>query len=125
VLVEKAETALGGRFPPTYRKFVSQLGAGNFGSFEVYGVVDGEFRDAAIPNGIWLTLNERRESGLPSEFMIVGSTGDGAYYCVEIGIDQEAPVIVWEPGSPTYQQAVEVVASDFGEFFLSHIRPQS
>ena len=75
-LVARAEEALGVSFPPTYRRFVCQLGAGNFGSREFYGVIDDEWQDSVVPDGIWCTLSEREE-GLPQHFVVVGAVGDG------------------------------------------------
>ncbi len=121
-LVLAAENVLGGRLPPTYREFVSRLGAGNFGSFEAYGVIDDNFEHSAVPNGVWLTLNERRGSSLPKELVVIGSTGDGSYYCIELRDGEESPVIVYQPGFPAHQQHNEVVAKDFGELFLNQIR---
>src|SRR5438105_11846156 len=63
-LVDAAERALGLRFPPRYRRFAELLGAGSVGGFEVYGVVNDNFERARVPDGIWATLEERR-NGLP------------------------------------------------------------
>jgi hypothetical protein len=123
-LVASAERALGGNLPPTYREFVTKLGAGNFGAFEVYGVIEDKFEDSSVPNGVWLTLNERRESGLPEKLVIVGSTGDGDYYCVELRGGEESPVTVYQPGSPPDRQHGEQVAQDFGDFFLGGVRAE-
>ena len=123
-LIAKAENALGGELPPTYREFVRQLGAGAFGSFEVYGVVNDQFEHSTVPNGVWLTLNERRESSFPHELVIIGSTGDGDYYCLELRCGQESPVIIYQPGLPPHQQSAEKVAEDFGKFFLNHVCDQ-
>jgi hypothetical protein len=119
VLIASAERALGGRFPPTYREFVAALGAGDFGGFEVYGVIDGEFEEASVPNGVWLTLHERKSSGLPPNLVIVASTGDGSYYCVEMSDDGDTPVVVYQPGYPPDQQRLDEVAEDFSAFLLS------
>lgn len=123
-LVAAAERALGGRFPPTYREFVIRLGAGNFGGFEIYGVINDEFEVSSVPNGVWLTLNERRESDLPDEFAIVGSTGDGDYYCVDVRNGEESPVSVYQPGLPPDQQRGELAAQDFGKFLLEGVRAE-
>jgi len=123
-LVASAERALGGNLSPTYREFVTRLGAGNFGAFEVYGVIDQKFEDSSVPNGVWLTLNERGESGLPEKLVIVGSTGNGDYYCVELRGGDESPVTVYQPGSPPDRQHGEQVAQDFGEFFLGGVRAE-
>ncbi|MFI0848475.1 SMI1/KNR4 family protein [Mesorhizobium sp. IMUNJ 23232] len=120
-LILSAEHVLAGRLPPTYRAFVSSLGAGNFGALEVYGVIDQEFGASTVPNGVWLTLNERRENGLPSEYAIIGSSGDGGWYCVELG-DQESPVFLhWAGAAPEPRQHI---ATDFGAFFLNGVREQ-
>ena len=48
-LIQAAEEALGVQFPPTYRRFVSEYGAGNIGSTEIYGVIDFDFEASSIP----------------------------------------------------------------------------
>jgi hypothetical protein len=123
-LVSAAETAIGAVFPPTYREFVQRLGAGNFGSFEVYGVIDADFESGPIPNGIWLTLDERRVSKLPANLLVIASTGDGAYYCLELRGGREGPVVIYQPGLPPEEQLLERVADDFGQFFLAEVRQQ-
>lgn len=124
-LVVSAERALGGRLPPTYREFVTKLGAGNFGAFEIYGVINDEFEDSVVPNGVWLTLSERHENGFPNELMIIGSTGDGNYYCIELGEGDESPVTIYQLGLPADRQLRERVAHDFGEFLLEGICAES
>jgi len=64
-LVAAAENALGVSFPPTYRRFVTELGAGGVDAHEFYGVIDENFNDSSIPDGIWLTLDDRQRFGLP------------------------------------------------------------
>lgn len=123
-VVVAAERALGGRLPPTYRAFVAALGAGNFGAFEIYGVIDDDFSDSSIPDGIWLTLHERRTNKLPPELLIIGSTGDGGEYCLELRDGAESPVTIRQPGHFGDVARAEVVASDFGEFLLDGVRGQ-
>ena len=120
-LILSAEHALAGRLPPTYRAFVGSLGAGNFGALEVYGVIDQDFEDSTIPNGVWLTLSERRKSGLPSEYAIIGSSGDGGWYCIELG-GQESPVFLCSIGAAP--ESRQHIATDFGAFFLNGVREQ-
>ena len=123
-LVAAAEIALELRFPPTYRRFVRELGAGSVGSHEFYGVTDGDFAHGVVPNGIWLTLDERKNLSLPRHLLIVGDTGMGEYYAVDTsrrGSDNESPVVVWAPERASDGDELEVVAEDFGSFFLSAI----
>ena len=67
---------------------------------------------------MWVTLNKRRESGLPAKLVIVGSDGTGDYYCVEMRGGGESPVTVYQPGWALDQPEWEQVAQDFGEFLL-------
>ena len=83
-LIAAAENALGCRFPPTYREFLSRLGAGNLGAFEFYGITTGNFESGKVPNGIWLTLKHHRAGRVPSNLLVIGDTGDGSYYCIEL-----------------------------------------
>jgi hypothetical protein len=76
-LVAAAEAAIGSRFPPTYREFVTRYGAGGFGAFEIDGVIDANFHKSSVPNGIWETLDERRTAYLPNDLLIVAFADDG------------------------------------------------
>lgn len=106
-LVAAAERALGLSFPPAYRAFVLELGAGDVGGEEFFGVIDDDFEHAAVPDGVWLTLRERADSGLLGDLILVHAPGDGSYHAVEPG----GAVVRWAPG-----RAPEQVAGDFDEF---------
>lgn len=126
-LVAAAEDALGLSLPPTYRRFVSELGAGNAGSREFYGVTTDSFTDASVPNGIWLTLDEREQFDLPKHLVIVGDTGMGEYYALDTSqrdSADESPVVIWMAGRAQEGHALEVVAPDFGSFFLQAIEEE-
>jgi hypothetical protein len=119
-LVVLAEEALGLRFPPSYRMFLLRLGVGDFAGYEFYGLIDENFVDSSVPNGIWVTLRERRESGLPNHMVAVYSDGMGGLFVLDTSKadpDGECPVVVWTPGSEAGAD-LEVIAADFGAFFL-------
>jgi hypothetical protein len=118
-LITAAESALGVQFPPTYRRFLLELGAGDIAGEEFYGIVGPNFDHGRVPNGIWLTLNERR-NGLPKPLVIVSSSGDGIWYAVDSLVANatgESPVVAL----PLPQSTPTQIASDFGDFFLSTI----
>jgi hypothetical protein len=122
-LVGRAEAALERPFPPTYRRFIREFGAGGFGSFECYGVIDDDFEHSTVPNGIWSTLQARRY-GLPTELILVATAGyNGLDYALDTSEQDErseSPVVTWTArGTPR-----EVVAGDFGQFLLDNIREQ-
>jgi len=119
-LVIRAEEALGLRFPPSYREFLLELGSGDVAGFEVYGLVDEDFIDSAVPDAVWLTLEERQSNGLDPRFVIIGALGDGTYDCLDTAhVDGtgEAPVVQL---SADFEDPVKL-ADSFGEFFLGEV----
>lgn len=120
-LVVLAENALGVSFPPSYRSFLRDYGCGGFDGFEVYGLIDENFVDSSVPNGIWLTLNERGGIGLEKKFVIVGSGGDGTYLALDTGScdsNGEAPVVRLSVEGEKF----EIVAPSFGRYLLSAVQ---
>jgi hypothetical protein len=120
-IVSAAEEALGIVFPSEYREFLLRLGAGGFKSFEVYGIVNAGLDARGVPNGIWFTLDQRRH-GLPANFVVVGESGDGGLYCLNLTAPG-APVVLFWPGSSA-RTPWEPVSPSFGEFLLSGVRAQ-
>jgi antitoxin YobK len=118
-LVSSAEQVLGVLLPPTYRRFLLALGAGHIVGFEFYGVLHENFEDSAVPDGVWLTMTEREQIGLPEALVIVAETGYGEYYALDTDqrdADDECPVVIWVPHLAEGSQ-LEVIAPDFGSFF--------
>lgn len=114
-LVQKAETALGIKFPPTYRRFLLELGCGDIGGEEFYGIIDGNFESSSVPNGIWLTLEERRTGNLSTNFVLVYAGGDGTYCAIDTAQrleGDENPVV----RLALDRTPVEEVAPSFGAF---------
>jgi hypothetical protein len=118
-LVKKAEVVLGIRFPETYRQFLLDYGAGNFGSAEFYGVIDDDWEDSSVPDGVWYTLNERTDSSMPSELFVVGDSGAGELYVLDLS-EESGPVCIVDPG--TAMTARERIAPDFGVFLLERVQ---
>lgn len=118
-LVQKAELTLGVRFPPTYRQFLLDYGAGNFGPVEFYGVIDEDFENSSTPDGVWYTLTERTQADLPRDLIVVGDTGTGELYCLDLSTG-DGPVVVVDPASDMAYR--EQVAPDFGAFLLQRIQ---
>ncbi|HEY1906964.1 MAG TPA: SMI1/KNR4 family protein [Myxococcaceae bacterium] len=119
-LVARAEAALGLRFPPSYREFLLEFGAGDIAGFEVYGVIDEEFGDVRVPDAIALTLDARR-SGLDPRYILIGTLGDGSHDCldtVHLGPGGEAPVVQL---SSEFDDPV-TLADSFGEYFLVEVQ---
>ena len=123
-LVAQAEEALGSRFPPSYRSFVGELGAGDIAGEEFYGVIDDDFDNSSVPDAVWLTLQQREDSGLPPNLIIVYGDAEGAYYALDTSRTDgsgEHPVVLWTPGASEPGDELEAVAGDFGELFRTRI----
>ncbi|WP_437927535.1 SMI1/KNR4 family protein [Sorangium sp. So ce291] len=125
-LVALAERALELRLPPTYRSFVLRYGAGSFGAFEVYGVIDDDFEIAAAPDAVACTLSERAEHGLPGDLIVVGDSGGDELLCLLVRDEcGEAPVIAVRTGPEgELLEDAEVLAQDFGQFLLDAVRQE-
>jgi hypothetical protein len=120
-LVAMAETALALRFPPSYRRFLLDLGCGNFNGLEIYGVINTNFETSAVPNGIWLTLKKRRTIGLDVKYVIVSDNGGGNYYALDTkSVDDagEARVVLLSVDG----RNSEPVADSFGDFLLEAVK---
>lgn len=119
-LVAKAETALGVKFPPSYRQFLLDFGCGDINGVEVYGLINDNFEKSTVPNGIWLTLNERHSINLDPAYVIVGDGGDGTYYALDTGQADsygESPVMRLSLDGKQSKK----VANDFGSYFLNAV----
>jgi hypothetical protein len=125
-LVDVAEKALELKFPPTYQRFLLEYGAGSFGSFEVFGIINENFESSSVPDAIWYTLTERKGANLPRELTVIGEDGMGGLFCLNLGMmeDDEAHVTLYIPGHPINTQPNEVIAKDFGEFLLTYVQQQ-
>lgn len=76
-----------------------------------------------MPNGIWLTRKLRQEMGLDERIVVVYSTGAGEYVALDtasVNADGECPVVVCVPMAVRRGQE-EIIAADFGAFFLDRV----
>ncbi len=120
-LVEKAESLLGVKFPPTYRAFLKNLGCGDVAGEEFYGIIDENFENSAIPDAVWFTLEERKSGALPKPYVIIGALGDGELLALDTSPAEkgdEGPVLLLPSGYSQPGAEIEILAEDFGEFFL-------
>ena len=117
-VVENAELLLGVRFPPSYKQFLREFGCLGLIGEEIYGIVNENLATGPVPNGIWLTLDQRAKFSLPKQFVIIQSTGFGGWYAIDTSKENhigECPVVLVD----VFQQAIETVALDFGEHLLN------
>lgn len=120
-LIIAAETALNIKFPDSYCYFLENLGCGDIYGQEFFGITKADFINSGIPNAIWLTLKERKESDLPEYLVIVYFGGDGDYYAIDCRDPHNAPIVYWEPGVSKKSDKLHKIADDFGIFFKETI----
>jgi hypothetical protein len=124
-LIAEAARALGVEFPPSYRRFLQQLGAGSFGGREFYGVIDRErMAMPGPPNAVGSTLADRDDYDNPPELIVIGSTGFGPDYVLDTAQRDEraeSPVLVWYRGESAREDA-ERDAGSFAEHFARRIK---
>ncbi|MEO8500941.1 MAG: SMI1/KNR4 family protein [Vicinamibacteria bacterium] len=121
-LVSAAEARLGIRFPPSFRRFALEWGAGQIGTTEICGVVDHQFEQSSVPNGVWLTLLLRKR-GLPPDVLVIGEDALGGFVAIETtSSDVEAPVVLLEPGAPLPAARRTRIAESFGAYMLGVAR---
>ena len=120
-LVAAAEGVLGIKFPPSYRLFLLEMGCGDINGLEIYGVINDKFENSTVPNGIWLTLNERKNIGLDRAYILIGDGGDGTYYALNtsnVNGSGECPVVrLSNDGKEN-----EPVANSFGTYLLDAVK---
>ena len=122
-IIRLAEEKLNLSFPATYRKFLKDYSVGNFASFEIYGIVKDRLDVFGVPNMVGITLKERQEIQLPSHLIVIGSVGNGQEYYLDCRLSKEAsPVLVNWSVFPFNEQAGEIEAEDFSDYFLSHVK---
>lgn len=124
-IIMEAEEKLGINFPKTYRLFLMKYGCGGVGSSQIYGIPKQGIEAWGVPNGIWLTLDERKKWSYPKHLIIVSDTGDGFWYALDSSKpnkDGEYPVVVYNPDAVEDNYKYELINEDFGDFLLEETR---
>lgn len=122
--IELAEKAVGLKFSGMYKNFLEEYGAGSVGAEEIYGISSLNFENATVPNGIWYTLTERKESNLPLNLLVIYDTGGDELFCLDfnkLNEEDEPAVVVFIPGIDLKYQKYEIIAEDFGDFLLDRV----
>ena len=123
--IKKAELILGLKFTGLYLDFLQTFGAGNFGSEEVFGIIDDDFENSSIPDAIWYTLTLRKSVNLPSNFLVIYDTESDDVFCLDFNstdVKGEPKVVAFDPGYPLEDQPLELIADDFGDFLLELVK---
>jgi hypothetical protein len=108
--IREAEALLGISFPGVYRAFLAAHGSGSIGSFELYGITGNALNNAVVPNAVGLTLQERELSNLPSDYVVIGDTGEGLAVLRTDGSGGDCGVFEWINAGSTPEKIAETLA---------------
>jgi len=100
-LINKAEKILNLKFPQDYRMFLSDYGAGSFGSTEIYGVYKEDLEKPGVPGVVWYTLSDRKEVAMPDYLLMIYEVGDGELFVLnydKLNENGEPKVTAYSPG---------------------------
>jgi len=125
-LIEKAEKYLKVKFPPSYRAFLKEFGAGSFGSTSIEGLHDAKWQGFRT-DAVWLTQDIRDGGGFADHLIAVHQFGDGEVFCLDLSRSAkngEAPVVAVTPGAAEDTSDADEIAPDFGTFLLNTVREE-
>ena len=126
-IISDAEEILGINFPKSYKEFIKNYGAGNFGSEEIYGIINGDFENSGIPDAVWFTIKQRKELKIPNNLIIIYFTGGEEYFCLDtskMNDEMECPVVSYVIGNEIGVNELEIVFCNFSEFLLNVIQQE-
>ncbi len=118
--IAEAEALLGHAFPPTYLTFPRKLGAGDINGAEVYGIIGDDAPGSAVPSIVWLSEDLRAGKDWPSKYLVVASSGDGGWHCLDASRETEGrqmPVVWCDPNA----KQVLTKHQSFGEYSLEAV----
>ncbi len=126
-VIRVAQDYLGVSFPLTYKVFLEKFGFISLGGCEIYGIIDENFRDSGVPDAIWYSHENYINYGKPSNIVQIYSVGEGTTYCLDtsqMNEEGECPVVAWPLGGYEETPVLEIIAEDFGKFFLNMVERQ-
>lgn len=127
-LIEAAEKLLGVVLPSSYRKFIEDFGFGGVGSLLVSGIRCSSAEELESTGFVWGVLNDRQNFQYPPYIITVDDDrGDGSAYALDLSqmnMENECPVVIWPLNGYKTTPVLEVVAPDFGTWFLNKTEEQ-
>lgn len=118
--ISVAERQLALFFPPSYRKFLQDLGSCEAAGTEFLGIYRTPAMGDSLLGSVHETLDARRDDRFPQELVVIQYDGMGGLVSLDTSrVDEqgEMPVVVWDPGSAD-RGGPEVLAADFGSYAL-------
>ncbi|ANN19211.1 hypothetical protein SD37_28735 [Amycolatopsis orientalis] len=117
-MISAAEGALGVKFPPSYRRLIEEFGTWDIAGEEFLGVYRTPACGTKLLGSVSVTLDMRRDHGMPPELIVVMFDGMGGAVVLDSSRPDgsgEYPVLVWAH----VDQPPEKLGEDFGSFALA------
>lgn len=124
LLVEKAEKKLGNRLPTSYKQFLMEFGKLAFGARTYLGVIDDDFENSGLPDGIWFNLFLRKEYNFPQHLIVVYNNNGLEFICLDTSnffSEDECGIAVWDCVHDVVTATANV---QFSEYLLEEINEQ-
>ncbi|RAJ69814.1 SUKH superfamily protein [Streptomyces sp. Amel2xB2] len=118
--IASAEEQLGASFPPSYRKFLSELGSCEADGTDFLGIYRTPPMGDALLGTVHETLEAREDPRFPRELLVIQYDEMGGLVSLDSSRTDEsgeAPVVVWDPGAAD-RGGPEELAPDFGTYAL-------
>ncbi|MGI6258670.1 MAG: SMI1/KNR4 family protein [Anaerolineaceae bacterium] len=118
--IQKAEKMLGISFSPQLLEFYKKVGYLSFFGNEIFGIDPDSTSGILEGNSVAYALHERKNYGLPKEWIPVYNNDDGYMTFLDYGTlnaEKEPRLVLCFYDGKSYQ-IVETVAEDFGAFLL-------
>ncbi|ANE45448.1 hypothetical protein SY83_02925 [Paenibacillus swuensis] len=129
-LIEAAQKALGLSISGCYLEFVLEYGALSFGSEEISGIVNDDFKltddftNSFQTDAVSQTL-DLRKTGLPHHLFMIYNTTWGEIFCLDYSnidaFSKEPTVVTYYLGFDHEAQNYEIIARNFGDFLLDRV----
>jgi hypothetical protein len=120
--LKQIESRLGLKLPVSYRKMLSEFGALEFDTIEIYGWLAQGIDAKFITNVVHATERERAEGRINNTMVPFLTAGYGPFYvmeCAEMSTDGEAPI--YEVSAGGYKSGTDKLADSFGEFLRNEV----
>ena len=111
-------------FPKSYIEYLCEFGFFRLNDMMPTGIVD---EDKLLTTGLGWIITRNSQLGVPKNIIQLDEIGDGSYYALDLSQmndDEECPVVVWPVGGYDETPELEIVAPDFGTWFLEQVEEQ-
>jgi hypothetical protein len=124
LLVEKAEKALDVKLPLSYKQFLIEFGKLAFGARTYLGVIDDDFENSGLPDGIWYNLRLRREYNFPKHLIVVYNNNGLELICLDTKnffSADECAIAIWDC---VHDEVSATANVQFADYLLDEINDQ-